>query len=199
MDNITAVNVMKLFDDIFPSSHTAATPDAEPLMRYFNYGEPYARELYSNPWLAPKNQSEHFQKIAKAITNVVRSSKDRIMVPGKAYSMRNFIQISWAWLAFPFALLLLSLAFLISTMHKTSREDATGVWKTSAMPTLIYGLREQTRERLATPSTWNSSHVDTRKVRIKLLPKVGWRVSGQSILRSPLLPVGREQPPPGWI
>lgn len=94
MDNITAVNVMNLFDDIFPSSYTAAIPDAEPLMRYINYGEPYAREMNFNSWLAPKYQSEHFEKFAKAITNVVRSSKDRIMAPGEAYSMKNFIQIS---------------------------------------------------------------------------------------------------------
>ncbi|KAF3038392.1 hypothetical protein E8E11_003296 [Didymella keratinophila] len=119
--------MMNLFDDIFPSSYTAAKPDAEPLMRYFNYGEPYVRELYFNPWLAPKNQSEHFEKIAKAITNVVRSSKDRIMVPGEAYSMKNFIQISWAWLIFPFALLLLSLAFLVLTMQKTSKDGVAGV------------------------------------------------------------------------
>lgn len=198
MSNITAVNVMHLFDDIFPSSYTAANPSAEPMLRYFNYGEPYIKELTSNPWQAPKNQSEHFEKIARTMTNVVRSSTDKLMVPGNAYSLQNFIRIRWAWLIFPFTLLLLSLAFLVSTIQKTSKDGATGVWKTSAMPTLIYGLPEKTREKFSESSTWNSSRGHAKKVRIKLLPNMGWRVSGQSLLKSPLLPT-RSQPPPGWI
>lgn len=199
MSNGTAVNVMNLFNDVFPSFYTAASPSAEPLLRYFNYGEPQTRELFSNPWQAPKDQSKHFEDIAKTITNVVRSSADRIMVQGEAYSTKNFIHISWAWLIFPFALLLLSLAFLVSTMRKTSKDTATGVWKTSAMPTLIYGLPEETRGKFTAQSTWSSSHGDVKKIRIKLLPNLGWRVSGQNLLKSPLLPMRKDQPPPGWI
>lgn len=198
MNNVTALSVMHLFDDVFPSSYTVAHPSAEPLLRNRNFGTPLTRELPFNPWQAPNDQSEHFKNIAKTMTNVVRSSTDKIMVPGEAYSMKSFIKISWAWLAFPFILLLLSFAFLVSTIKKTSKDGTTGVWKTSAMPTLIYGLPEDTRGKVATDSAWNGSHRDAKKVRIKLLPKEGWRVSGQSLLRSPLLPT-RSQPPPGWI
>ncbi|KAJ8113487.1 hypothetical protein OPT61_g4396 [Boeremia exigua] len=145
MTNITAANVMNLFDDIFPSSYTATSTSSEPRLRYFSYGEPLTRELFFNPWQAPVNQSEHFEKMAKTMTNVVRSSTDGVMVAGDAYSMKNFIRIKWAWLIFPFVLLLLSFAFLVSTMQKTSKDGSLGVWKTSAMPTLIYGLPEDTR------------------------------------------------------
>jgi hypothetical protein len=198
MSNITAVNVINLFDEIFPSSYTAASPSTKPLLRHHNFVNPLTRELFSNPWQAPNNLSRHFERMATTITNVVRSSTGTMMVPGEAYSRKNFIHVSWTWLIFPFALLLLSLAFLLSTIVKTSKDGITTVWKTSAMPTLIYGLPEETRGRFATSSTWNSSHGNTKKVRIKLLPNLGWRVSGQGLLKSPLLPM-RDQPPPGWI
>src|SRR5690242_21325703 len=118
MSNVTMTNVMNLFDDIFPSSYTIFNSSTVPLLRYSNYAEPLTRGLEFNPWQAPANQSEHFEKIAKTMTNVVRSSTSRIMVPGDAYNMKSFIRVTWAWLTFPFALLLLSLAFLVSTMQK---------------------------------------------------------------------------------
>lgn len=195
LTNVTAVNVMNGFDNINPSFYTASHPSAEPMIRFF---DTFTRKLPHNPWQAPNNLSEHFEKMAQIMTNVVRSSTDGIMVTGEAYSMKSFIKISWAWLVFPFVLLLLSLAFLVSTINRTSKDGATGVWKTSAMPTLIYGLPEDTRGKVSTDSAWNGSHRDAKKVRIRLLPKQGWRVSGQSLLRSPLLPT-RSQPPPGWI
>jgi hypothetical protein len=195
MNNITAVNVMKIFDNINPSFYTVAHPTAKPLLRFLDIS---TRQIPHNLWQAPNNQSEHFEKMAQAMTNVVRSSIDTVIVTGKAYSMKSFIKINWAWLVFPFVLLLLSLAFLVSTIKKTSKDGSTGVWKTSTMPTLIYGLPKDTRGKFATESAWNGSHRDVKKVRIKLLPKQGWRVSGQSLLRSPLLPT-RSQPPPGWI
>jgi hypothetical protein len=195
MNNITAVNVMKIFDNINPSFYTVAHPTAKPLLRFLDIS---TRQIPHNLWQAPNNQSEHFEKMAQAMTNVVRSSIDTVIVTGKAYSMKSFIKINWAWLVFPFVLLLLSLAFLVSTIKKTSKDGSTGVWKTSTKPTLIYGLPEDTRGKFATESAWNGSHRDVKKVRIKLLPKQGWRVSGQSLLRSPLLPT-RSQPPPGWI
>lgn len=198
MSNATTMNIMNIFDDMFPSFYTAANSSAGVILRYANYGEPITMEPLFNPWQAPNNQSRYFEKMAKTMTDAVRSTVGSVMVPGEAYSMKSFIRISWAWLIFPFALLLLSLAFLMSTIWKTSKDNSTGIWKTSAMPTLIYGLPEDTRGKVATDSAWNGSHRDAKKVRIKLLPKQGWRVSGQSLLRSPLLPT-RSQPPPGWI
>jgi hypothetical protein len=199
LSNDTTLAIMNIFDDMFPSFYTAANSSAGPILRYSNYeNESLTMEHFFNPWQAPNNQSRHFEKMAKAMTDALRSTVGGVMVPGEAYSMKSFIKISWAWLIFPFALLLLSLAFLISTIRKTSKDNAAGIWKTSAMPTLIYGLPEDTRGKFTTNSAWNGSHGDAKKVRIKLLPKQGWRVSGQSLLRSPLLPK-RSQPPPGWI
>jgi hypothetical protein len=200
IDNTTTANVMNVFDDIFPAFYTQL-PTGDRSLRFKNYPglAPIIREMEFNPWLAPNNVTEHMERLAKSVTNVMRSSDSKLMVEGEAYSMKSFISVTWEWLIFPFALLLLTIAFLGSTMVKTSKDTSTGVWKTSTMPTLMYGLPGDARDKLTAQATWNSSHSNTKKVRIRMLPNLGWRVSGQSLLRSPLLPVRKDQPPPGWI
>lgn len=198
--NDTIFEVMALFDDYFPSFYTVQDAVTEPLIRYKNYfNGPWTQTLDFNAWQAPNNLTHHVERMATSITNVIRSSTSKKMLHGNAYEVEKYVSVQWAWLIFPFALLLLSLAFLVSTMIKTSKDTATGVWKTSAMPTLIYGLPEETRGKFTAQSTWSSSHGDVKKVRIKLLPNLGWRVSGQNLLKSPLLPMRKDQPPPGWI
>jgi hypothetical protein len=201
LSNQTASNVIAVFDDYFPSSYTTIPSTALPMMRYKNFHDgPSLRKVHFNPLLAPNNITYHFEKLASALTNAIRSDADcNAMVRGEAMNKKKFVSIHWEWLIFPFALLLLGLAFLVSTIIKTSKDTATGVWKTSAMPTLIYGLPEEVRARLNASPNWESSYGDTKKVRIRLLPNLGWRVSRQSMLKSPLLPVRKNQPPPGWI
>jgi hypothetical protein len=121
------------------------------------------------------------------------------MLEGDSYQIEAYVSIQWEWLAFPLALLVLSFIFLVSTIIKTSRDGETGVWKTSAMPTLIYGLPKETQGQFVSSSTWSSGQGAPKKTRIKLLPNMGWRISGQSYLsRSPRLPSG-ERVPRGWI
>jgi len=200
VSNLTALEAMTLFDDFFPASYTVNNETSEPLMRYRNYDNgPWTLALDFNPWLAPNNLTRHMERLATTMTNVIRSSPSKEMLKGDAYAVEKYIRVQWAWLIFPVTLLLLSLAFLVSTIIKTSKDTETGVWKTSTMPTLLYGLPEDQRGTFAPGTTWNSSHNDTKRVRIRLLPNLGWRVSGQSLLKSPLLPVRRNQPPPGWI
>ena len=200
VNNVTTANIMNIFDDIFPASYVDVATSGS-TMRFKNYPgiAPVTRKMAFNPWLAPNNITRHMERLATSMTNILRSSALKVMVPGDAHSMKTFIIVKWEWLIFPFALLLLTFAFLVSTIRKTSADTATGVWKTSAMPTLIYGLPQETRGKLAASATWSSSHEDTKKLRIRLLPSLGWRVSGQNFLRSPLLPVRKNQPPPGWI
>ena len=196
--NSTMYSTMAIFDDFFPAFYTAFE-NTEPLLRYKNYfAGPFTQSLDYNPWLAPRNITRHMERLATSLTNAVRSSDSKDMLVGVSYAIEKIVLVEWPWLIFPLALLLLSLAFLVATMVKTSKDTTAGVWKTSAMPTLIYGLPEETRGRFAPQTPWNSSSGDTKKVRIKLLPNLGWRVSGQSLLRSPLLPT-RNGPPPGWI
>jgi hypothetical protein len=199
-NNMTASMGMCTFDDFFPSYYTALRNSTVPQLRFKNYEfGPYKRKLTFNPWLAPNNITRHVERLATAMTNVMRSSSSREMLLGNAYQRETYVKIRWEWLSFPFTLLILSLVFLVSTIIKTSGDGATGVWKTSAMPTLIYGLPKETQGNFASSTTWSSGKGAPKKTRIKLLPNMGWRVSGQSYLsRSPRLPSG-ERVPRGWI
>jgi hypothetical protein len=199
--NVSASAIIQGFIDVFPAFSTVMNESAIPFMRFKTWsgGPAWLRHLEFNPWLASNNVTRHMERLAKAMTNVIRSSPDQEKVAGAAYFRETYISVRWEWLAFPLLLLVLSLVFLISTMIKTSKDTGAGIWKTSTLPTLIYSLPRETQAQFSKSSTWNSAQ-DTKRVRIRLLPKTGWRVSGQSQLgSSPQLPHPAVQAPRGWI
>jgi hypothetical protein len=201
-NNVTASNFLAIFDDFFPVTYTVDNISATPRLRYKNYDDgPCQRYLTWSPWLAPNNLTHHLERLATAMTNKVRSlATSSQMLNGEAFYAEKYVLIQWEWLIFPLLLLVLSLVFLVSTIIKTSKDPATGIWKTSAMPTLIYGLPKEIRSKLNPASSWDSAHESSKKVRIKLLPNMGWRVSGASHLStSPQLPRPAVQAPCGWI
>jgi hypothetical protein len=193
--------VMWGFIDFFPSYTTTSNESAVPFMRYKTWSRnpPETRIIDFNPWLAPNNVTRHMERFATALTNVIRSAGSREMLEGAAYGKETYITVRWGWLSFPLLLLVLSSLFLVATIVKTPKGPGAGVWKNSTIPTLIYGLPKETQTQLNSSSTWNSTK-STKKVRIRLLPNMGWRVSGHSQLTaSPRLPHPTVQPPRGWI
>lgn len=200
-DNTTVSNVLQSFDDYFPSYYTVKTGSEKPMLRYKNYlGGPALRKLAFNPLLAPNNISHHMERLATAITNVVRSddnSKD--MLSGEAYNYENYVSVRWEWLALPLGLLLSSLVFLTATIVQSAIEgDRVGVWKTSAIATLLYGLPDDVQKKLTTSAEGGTPRARAKELRVKLQPNKGWRVSDN--LFSPFAPKPRlNQPPPGWI
>jgi hypothetical protein len=201
VSNGTTLSVLQGFTDIFPAFTTVIGTSSTPVIRYkvWRTGLAYNRMVEFNPWLAPNNVSAHMERLATAMTNVIRSAASRTVVNGNSYSRETYISVHWQWLAFPFLLLFMSLVFLVLTMLKTSNDGGIGVWKMSAMPTLISSLPQDVQKDLScTEQSGNASRKGVRKVRIKLLPDQGWRVSR----RFRTLPItrGRDQTgPPGWI
>jgi hypothetical protein len=204
MSNETFARTQALFDEIFPSTITVANTVSPPWwrIRIYAWGRNQLHPFTSCPWLAPNNVTQYVERLATAMTNVVRTHNSHDFVRGRAYSQTTFIAVHWEWLTFPLALLLFSLIFLVATIMKTSRtsDGGVGVWKTSALPTLIYSLPKDTQEAVASQSRWkNGLERESRKVKIRLLPKHGWRVSGQ-VHMSPTPNTGSERrAPPGWI
>jgi hypothetical protein len=200
LKNDTAVRIINVFDDITPSFYTAANVSADPLLRFRIYkAEALTRLLPYNPWIHAHNVTQHMERLATAITNTIRSTTSKEMVYGRAYSKEHYVQVRWQWLALPLSLLLLSLGFLVATVLKTSREqDRVGVWKTSAIATLMYGLPDAMQNKIKSSTSSGTPRAKAKELRMKLLPKMGWRVSGN--LFSPMPPkVNSNQPPPGWI
>ncbi|KAF2036627.1 hypothetical protein EK21DRAFT_105939 [Setomelanomma holmii] len=177
--NSSASTIYQGFQNIFPAFTTLRSNSTVPVMRWktWDKGPPWNRVLDFNPWLAPNNVTRHMERFATAMTNVIRTAPRKIMLSGDAFSTETFTRIRWPWLAFPFALLLLSLIFLVSTIIKTSNDGAMGTWKTSAMPTLIYSLSPDLQRELSPSQIGASASKEgATKVRIKLLPDRGWRV-----------------------
>lgn len=193
--NDSAVTMIHSFVDIFPSCTVAQQKTGDPYIRFkmWRRNSFYYRIPNFNPWLAPNNIPEHMERLATAISDRMRTGEDS--VSGSAYIKEYYISVHWEWLTFPLIMLSLSIIFLVATMIKTSKvaDDSMGAWKTSAMPTLIYGLPSDTRHALSESSTWGKNSASgAKKVKIRLKPNQGWRVSGQAC-NSPI--VGRQDHP----
>jgi hypothetical protein len=201
MSNTTASNVIMTFDDYFPSYYTAMAPTEHPMLRYKNFLDgPSTRELPFNPLLAPNNLTNHMERLASAMTNIVRSSRDsRVMLDGKAYSRENYVDVRWVWLTLPVGLLFTALIFLAATVLQSAIEvDRVGVYKTSAIATLLYGLSDDIQQKITSSTAQGTPRAKAKELRVKLQPNHGWRVSGNLFSPFPSKPKAN-LPPPGWI
>jgi hypothetical protein len=205
LSNDTFLSFVVLFDEIFPSSMTVANALAQPFLKIrTSFNDRFMfRAVHFNPWLAPNNVTHHMERIATALTNVIRSdAASRESIVGQAFGPETYLQVTWAWLTFPLTMLVFCIIFLVATMMKTSggATESVGAWKTSTMPTLMYGLPQDMRRNLTTASTWRSEEsVGAKRVKIRLMPDQGWRVSGYMSTSPTMHRRNNPRPPPGWV
>lgn len=201
LSNDTAVQTIIIFDDVFPSFTTVENASAEPKLRYKTKqkGAAMSRSLVLNPWIPPNNVTRHMERLATALTNVIRSSSSHKMFYGEAYDTEIYVAVRLWWLVLPLCLLAFSLIFLVATVIKTSREkDQVGVWKTSAVATLLYGFPDDMQKQIASSKLVGTPRAKAKELKVKLMPKMGWRASGN--LLSPFAPnLKKNEAPPGWI
>jgi hypothetical protein len=190
IDNHTHVMTLSLFDDVFPSSYTLfnSTKEADAMMRYKWYVtiNPWTRKLNHNPFMFA-NISTHMDSMATALTNLIRSSTERIeMIAGPAFGKETFVEVRWGWLALPLCLLGLTFLFLIATIIRSSRErEDVGIYKTSAIATLLHGLPEDMQKKIKSSKADRTSRVNAKETKIQWIPKGGWRLSGHTFSSSP--------------
>ncbi|KAH4385328.1 hypothetical protein HBI24_128460 [Parastagonospora nodorum] len=205
LSNDTMMDTIFSFGEVFPSVITVESPGAKPFLKVRTsfIDRVMFRAFRYSPWLAPNNITQHMERIALAVTNVVRSDiSSTESIKGQAFAPETYVEVKWAWLAFPLAMLIMCVVFLVATMVKTSRggHEDIGVWKTSAMPTLIYSLPKECRERLTkNSSSQTMSGREPKNVKIRLMPNEGWRVSGQIYTSQTLQRRGDPRAPPGWV
>ena len=139
------------------------------------------------------------ERLAQALTNVIRSSSNKEMIPGAAYNKENYVSVRWQWLTLPIGLLCISFIFLAATVAKSAVErDRVGVWKTSAYATLLYGLPDDMQQKITRSGSTGTPRAKAKELKVRLQPNQGWRVSGN--LFSPFTSKPRQNlPPPGWI
>ncbi|KAF2790159.1 hypothetical protein K505DRAFT_409961 [Melanomma pulvis-pyrius CBS 109.77] len=202
VSNFTAFTTLTAFDNIFPSFLTAETPSADAFLRFSirPNGDPTSKLLEFNPWLPPNNVTRHMERLATALTNTIRSSStNNQWLFGTASSKETYVEVRWLWLSLPLGVLFLCLVFLVATIIKSWKEkDHVGVWKTSALATLLYGLPDYLQSKITSVSTAGTPRAKAKELKIKMLPKKGWRSSEYPF--SPTSPkIRQHQPPPGWI
>jgi hypothetical protein len=192
--NQTVFNILAIFDDYLPSLATLANNASKTELKYITWDkDPYFREYPKNPWSAPNNVTDHMERFATAMTNIMRqSSNDTVL--GKSFSQETYIEVRWVWLSLPLALLVLTMIFLLGTVIRTSMEkDRVGVWKNSAIATLLYGLPDATQQKISSSQGHGTPRSKAKELNVRMLPTRDWRVSGLSpIMQKP-------KPPPGWI
>ncbi|KAL1592448.1 hypothetical protein SLS59_009801 [Nothophoma quercina] len=94
--NGTVSAILQGFADIFPSfTTTFENATSPPVLRYetWSTGPAWHRYLDYNPWLQ-SNIITHMEKLARAMTNQVRSSANKEMVPGNSYNKETWIFVS---------------------------------------------------------------------------------------------------------
>jgi hypothetical protein len=204
VSNETMMDTAFSFDEVFPSVITITDPGAQPFLKVRTsfVDRVMFRAFHFSPWLAPNNITHHMERIAVAITNVVRSDPGGTdLIKGQAFAPEAYVEVMWAWLVFPLTMLALCAVFLTATIVKTSRggQQDIGIWKTSAMPTLIYSLPQELRQGLTTSASTGSLGDRPKNVKIRLMPTHGWRVSGQMCTSQTLHRRGDPRAPPGWV
>lgn len=201
IDNLTHVMTLSVFDDAFPSTYTLinSTSEADAMLRFKQYytQNPWTRKETYNPFMFA-NISTHLNHLATALTNVIRSSDDHTeMIRGSAFEMESFVEVQWAWLSLPLALLALTCLFLVATIIRSSMEqESFGVYKTSAIATLLFGLPDEMQKKIMSSKEKGTPRANAKETKVKWVPKAGWRFSGHTL--SPTSTKSRDSPSAQW-
>ena len=202
LTNETHSNVLTIFDDIFPSTYTItnSTEMADALLRFQQYrtGGIRLRQGAYNPFLY-RNITAHLDHLATDLTNIVRSSKGSIeRVQGTASELLSIVEVRWVWLSLPLSLLGFAFIFLMATIVRNSMEQDVGVWKTSAIATLLYGLPDDVRKKVTSVRDKGTPRANAKRTKVKWLPGTGWRLSGASVFSPSSLKTRHTPPQTEW-
>lgn len=194
--NDTAANIVNIFDDYLPSFLALSNNASNPYLKYeFWQNDPSLREFPKNPWCAPNNVTHHMQRLATVMTNAMRQSSNDSAL-GESFSQETYVEVRWVWLILPLALLGLTLIFLVGTVVRTSMEsERVGVWKNSAIATLLYGLPDEMQQKIAASHGQGTPRAKAKEMNVRMLSTKKWRISGHVLSPN----VRKPKPPPGWI
>lgn len=88
--------------------------------------------------------------LAESLTiNIRLNSESNFSSPavGTAYRTETCIIVQWPWLAYPAALLLLTLVFLAATIVQSRRRTRHQIWKASPLALLLHGVEDDVKGR----------------------------------------------------
>ncbi|KAL8788419.1 MAG: hypothetical protein Q9195_007298 [Heterodermia aff. obscurata] len=104
--------------------------------------------------------------IATAISNHMRTTSNTT-VSGQAGSIEAYIQVRWAWLALPGALIVIGMASLVFAITET-KKYGSHVWKSSEIALLFHGIQPPIPQT-SSMNTAREMEYWSKDVKVKLL------------------------------
>lgn len=163
LDNTTAKKVWAVWAEISPSTfnlpaenNPVKTGPAQKVLWGGQISDLIAFSDTRLPWDTPNNVTQHMEDTVKLMNQVIRRNglsqrgpegRVRDIGVGQAWIDVRFVKVNWAWIAMPGFLLLISGAFLLATVVRTSN----GTFGSGKTPGFRY-LFNDTGERRR--STW---------------------------------------------
>ena len=132
-------------NNVLPDFSTALSNLQGTVTRYFSSGYPLDPRYFSSsngtfnagPDLMrlTSNIQNSTAKIAQGLTNFIQLNGD-VAVRGRTFESVPFVEVRWAWLTFPLALVAIALAALLATMYQTRRCHLP-LWRSSPFPLMF--------------------------------------------------------------
>lgn len=122
-----------------------------------------------------------FDRAAKSMTNRLRAigtdwQGARTLVPGTVLQTAICVEVEWQWLFFPGTIALATTIMFVAVIVKSVQmADKWGVWKSSVLPFLIYGVEEEAKTPGHTGESGIKEHAKATSVSFKANGD-GWRV-----------------------
>ena len=122
-------------------------------------------------WYAAHDIDSWMRNLTLSLSNNVRltgktAQLDDAQYNGVAWTQEVYIKVQWAWIVFPWALVLLSLFFLVLTIVQNRKTDP---WKNSSSAILYTRLEQDLHDDAATNLASNrglTEGIDQRTVRL---------------------------------
>jgi hypothetical protein len=162
VSNDTVYHIMWAFYAWLPGYLTVANESSTSSLRYFNARSDPPRSILSNLTTIrpPSNISESMEHFATALTNIMRVTPGITETVFGTGSFETYVHVRWAWFCLPVILLVATILFLLAAIIHSSRSVA-GIWKTSAVATLMHGLSWETKKSRG-GSIWTMNEMSYR-------------------------------------
>lgn len=99
----------------------------------------YSAGITPGVWSPGRNVSDVLQKMARGMTDQLRSSYNT-NAPGLTASSVVLVRVQWAWLALPFAVVLAAAVLLLAEMVESRRSRNLSLWKSSSTALLYHSV-----------------------------------------------------------
>jgi hypothetical protein len=166
LDNTTAKKVWAVWAEIAPSTFNLPADNnpvkTGPVQKVLWGSQIPDLQAVSDPilpWDTPNNVTQHMADAVKVMNQVIRRNalsqrgsegRARDVAIGHAWIDVRFVKVNWAWITMPLALLLISGAFLLATVIRTS-DGSISIGKTSGLGYLFNDTGERRMSKWLAP------------------------------------------------